>query len=277
VREAARQGTLRAADLEVRVIAERWEHFLDYLALGLAQDLGRDVAPARARKEATATRIDGLVHQLVSTGELGGALRVPDTIAPLELRADLRARQVMASVRVDAPGEGRPTAQLNWMLRQLRDAAPDLLLQVSFTNVRETTSMSLAEARELPQRALHPTDPKRKIRAFVIAMNRPMGTKRGKGAGSLVRERRRQVLDFYAAVVQDLKAWQARAPQLPDARGDVPRTSQPDPPHFSAVDQRDLGEGVSPRDEPEAAETVDAPSPQAGLRVEEREGPSQAP
>jgi hypothetical protein len=36
VRDSARQGTLRATDPEVRVIAERWEHFLDYLALGLA-------------------------------------------------------------------------------------------------------------------------------------------------------------------------------------------------------------------------------------------------
>ena len=49
VRDGARQGTLRAADKEVR--AERWEQFVDYLALGLSQDLGRDVEPVRSRKQ----------------------------------------------------------------------------------------------------------------------------------------------------------------------------------------------------------------------------------
>jgi len=252
VRDAARQGALRATDPEVKVIAQRWEHFLDYLALGLAQDLGRDVTPARSRKETSSTRVDALVQQLTSSGDLNGGLRVPDTIAPLGLRADLRARQVTTSVRVDAPGEGRSSAQLNWMLRQLRDAAPDLRLQVAFANTRDTTSVSIGEAREFPQRALHPGDPKRKIRSFVIEMTRPMGAKRGKGAGSFVRETRRQVLDFYADVVQDLKAWQPRPPQLPETRGDVPRTAQPDPPPFSAVDERDIGEGIAPRDDPDA-------------------------
>ena len=75
VREAARQGTLRAAAPEVRVIAERWEHFLEYLALGLAQDLGRDVTPARSRKDTTSVRVDALVQQLVGSGQLTGALR----------------------------------------------------------------------------------------------------------------------------------------------------------------------------------------------------------
>jgi hypothetical protein len=50
VRDGARQGTLRQADKDVRAVAERWEQFVDYLALGLSQDLGRDVAPVRARK-----------------------------------------------------------------------------------------------------------------------------------------------------------------------------------------------------------------------------------
>ena len=50
VRDAARQGTVRSTDPEVRVIAQRWEHFVEYLALGLSQDLGRDVKPVRPRK-----------------------------------------------------------------------------------------------------------------------------------------------------------------------------------------------------------------------------------
>jgi hypothetical protein len=36
VRDGARQGTLRASDPEVRAVAERWEQFVDYVALSAA-------------------------------------------------------------------------------------------------------------------------------------------------------------------------------------------------------------------------------------------------
>lgn len=261
VRDGARQGTLRTNDPEVRVVADRWEHFLDYLALGLSQDLGRDVVPARPRKQTPAARVDALVQQLASAGELSGGLRVPDTVAALDLRVDMRARQVTTSVRIDGPNEGRATARINWILRQLRDAPTDVRIEAAFANTRETTSLLLAEALEFPQRLLHPSDAKREPRAFVIAMTRPMGMKRGKAQGSFVRETRRQVLEFYGAVIQGLKSWQAKPPQLPEPQPDVPKTAQPDPPQFAAVEERDLGEGIAPRDEPVQAETVDAPSP----------------
>jgi hypothetical protein len=253
VRDSARQGTLRSSDPEVRVIAERWEHFLDYLALGLSQDLGRDVVPVRARRQTTQARVDAVVQHLAMNATLESSLRVPDAIAPLDLLADLRARQLTLSVRVDAPTEGRATSRINWILRFVADAPDDLRIEAAFANSRETTSPLLREAREFPQRLLHPSDPKREPRSFVIAMTRPMGLKRGKVAGSFVRETRRQVLEFYGMVVQDLKPWQPKPPQLRATAGDVPRTAQPDPPHFADIDERDLGEGVTPRDDPAQA------------------------
>jgi hypothetical protein len=256
VREGARQGTLRAASPEVRAVAERWEHFLEYLALGLSQDLGRDVVPVRPRKETTSSRVDGLVQQLASVGALAGGIRVPDTVAPLSLEIDLRARQVTTSVRVEAPAEGRPTARIKWILRQLTEAPADLRLEVAFASTRDTTSLLMQDAGEFPQRLLHQTDPRREPRSFVLALTRPMGLKRGKGQGSFVRETRRQVLDFYGEVVQGIKGWQRRAPRLPETPAAVPKTAQPEPPPFAAIDERDLGEGVAPRDAPaEAAET----------------------
>jgi hypothetical protein len=40
VRKAARDGTLRAGDVAVRDVAERWEQFTNYLSLSLSQELG---------------------------------------------------------------------------------------------------------------------------------------------------------------------------------------------------------------------------------------------
>jgi hypothetical protein len=215
VRDGARQGTLRPAEPEVRSVCERWMQFIDYLALSLSQELGREVTPLRGRKESSASRIDTLIHGIATDGCLRGGLRIPDAIAPVAVRADLRARQMATSATFEAPGEGRPSARINWLLRQLREAPGDLRVEVAFANVRETTSLLLREAAEYPQRLLSPSDPKREPRAFTVALTRQMGLKGGKGQGSFVGETRDQVLDFYGGLVQNLKGWQPRPPRLP--------------------------------------------------------------
>lgn len=196
VRDAARAGTLRAADAEAREVAERWDQFVQYLCLGLSQDLGRDVRPVRPRAQTTRERLDAAVKRLAQEGTLVAALRVPNAVAPVALEADLRTRTVTTSVTLDAPDEGRPRTRINWMVRQLRQAPPDLRMDVSFEKLRETSSLLLAEAREYPDRLLCASDPKRPPRAFRLALVRPMGTKRGRGQGSFVRETRRQAVDF---------------------------------------------------------------------------------
>ena len=216
VRDAAHNGTLRAADPEARDVVERWEQFGEYLALGLSQDLGRDVAIVRPRKLAPDQRVLGAVKHLAESGCLSVTIKIPDAAAPLNLRADLRARKVLASVTVDAPREGRPLSRINWILRQLKDAPVDLRVEVAFANTRETTSLLLSDARADPKRLLSPTDPRREPRAFTIENGRPLGTKRGKGRGSFVADTRSQAIAFYRDLVQDLTVWRARAPQLRD-------------------------------------------------------------
>jgi hypothetical protein len=260
VRDGARHGTLRAADKDVRAVAERWEQFVDYLALGLSQDLGRDVEPVRPRKLGLAERLETAVHEVVSAGTLAAAVRVPDAIAPLALNADLKARQLTTSVILDAPREGRPLPRINWILRQMVDSSDALRITVAFANTRETTSLLLGEARQFPQRLLSPTDAKREPRSFELASTRPLGLKAGKGQGSFVRETRRQVIDFYGEVVQNLKPWQAKAPKLPEAPPEVPESPQPEVPPFVAVGQRDAGEGRTPGEPP-----VDSSQTQPGL------------
>jgi hypothetical protein len=246
VRDGARQGTLRATDKEVRAVSERWEQFIDYLALGLSQDLGRDVQPVRPRKQTLTERLDSVAHDLAANGALLGAVRVPDAVASVALEADLRTRQLTVSVNVEAPREGRPAARINWMLKQLSEAPAGLRITVGLANTHETTSLLLSESREAPHRLLSPTDPKREPRAFELALTRQLGLKSGKGQGSFVRETRRQVIDFYRELVQTLKPWQPKAPKLREPPTQVPKTPQPEPPPFGAVDEREVGEATTP-------------------------------
>jgi hypothetical protein len=244
VRNGAGDGTLRAADADVRDVAGRWEQFVEYLCLGLGQDLGRDVRPVRPRKQTAAARLDANAAALADRGTLDAAIRVPDAVGPLEVQADLRTRKVITSVTVEAPGDGRPATRVNWLLRQLKEAPDGLLVEVSFANTKATTAGLLSAAREDAQSLLLPNDPKRPPRAFRLALSRAMGTKRGKGERSFVLETRRQAVDFYRELVQNLRPWRPSAPRLPEEDDDVSRAPHPEPPAFSSADAREATEGV---------------------------------
>jgi hypothetical protein len=227
VRDAARQGTLRASDAGVREIARRWDQLVDYLALGLSQELGREVVPIRPRKQTHADRVADYVKRLSTTGELAASVKVPDAIAPIGIAADLRSRQVTSNVQIQAPGVGRQPTRINWLLRQLRNADPRLRVTASFANTRETSSVLLGEARDNPEGLLSTTDRRREIRGFEVALTRPMGLKAGRGAGSFVGDTRAQLFAFYGDVVQDLASWQRKAPRLPEPLADDEVADEP--------------------------------------------------
>jgi len=244
VRDAARDGTLRVSDPEVHDVASRWDQLVAYLCLGLSQDLGREVKPVRPRKQTSAERRDEAVKRLADNGTLEAALRVPDAVGPLAIEADLRSRDVRTSVSVDAPQDGRPKTRITWVLRQLHNAPEDLRVDVAFPNIRETSSLLLSEAREYPERLLSSSDPKRPPRTFTLALSRPMGTKRGRGDASFVKETRRQSVDFYRDLVQGLSAWRPKAPQLPEEPAQQPDS----PPESGALIDPPAGVGHPPSD-----------------------------
>jgi hypothetical protein len=246
VRTGAAHGMLRPTDPEVREVAELWDQFVDYICLGLGQDLGAEVRPVRPRKQSLGARHESIAKNLAKRGKLEGSFRVPDAVGPIGLDADLRTRQVTTSVSVDAPRQKRPLARINWMLRQLKQAPPDLRVEASFANTSETAVALLNEAIENPRLLLSAVDPQRQPRSFRLGLTRRMGTKRGKGERSFVRDTRQQVSDFYRELVQDLRAWQAPAPKLPEEPAEVPSTPEPAPPSFSAANEREPGEGVAP-------------------------------
>src|SRR5215210_1795019 len=89
VRNGAGDGTLRASDPAVRDVAGRWDQFVEYVCLGLGQDLGRDVRPARPRKQTAAARLESTATTLAETGVLEASVRVPDAVGALTVEADL--------------------------------------------------------------------------------------------------------------------------------------------------------------------------------------------
>jgi hypothetical protein len=267
VRNAARDGTIRSTDAGVQDVVNRWEQFLEYLCLGLSQDLGVQVLSAQSRAKNGTAWSDALLKTLCEEGKLTGSFRVPDAVGPIDVEADLRSRQTRTNVKVTAPKDGRPLTRINWILKQLKKAPGDLRIETQFARTKETTAVLLSDAREDAKLLLSPSDPKREPRAFTLSLARPLGTKRGRGERSFVLETRRQVVSFYGDLVENLKAWQAKAPKLPDAEpegepaGDDPRLSESPPSALPVVRPNEgaLGEGAIAPDPPELPKP--APSP----------------
>lgn len=222
VREAVAAGTLRSTDKGAAEVAARWDQLLRYVCLRLGRRLGVEVQPTLSRRELAdpGSRVQVVVQGLVERGVLDGGVRIPNTIGPVAVTADLRAGRVAASLDVDAPREGRPQTRVNWLLRQLRDA-PDAVRVDCFARGRGTsTSELLRDARGNPAILLPETG--REIRGFRITLSAPIGTKRGQGRGSFIASVLGVVDDFYESTVQRIKPWSAPPPRLRPAVPDEP-------------------------------------------------------
>ena len=245
VRDGAREGTLKPSDAGVQDVAGKWEQLVGYLALGLTQDLGRRVEPLWPRKMDPAERRDLHVRSLVDQGKLLASIRVPDAAGAIDLEADLRVRRFRTAIVIAAPKEGRPSTRINWMLRQVAEARDDVLVEVRYPNQKESTSMSLKDARSRPDRLVYSADPKREPMSFRITMPRDLGMKRGRLAGSFVLESKNQTSDFYRPIVQRLRPWAAAAPKLPAPASTTPVASETPPPFTGG--NREFGEAEEPK------------------------------
>lgn len=249
VRQAVTAGTLRATDKTVPEVVSRFDALLRYTSLRLGRQLGTDVLHVLSRKELAepTLRAQSLTEGLVSKGQLTGAIRIPNTVAPINLIADLRAGRITCYVDIDAPKDGRATTRVNWLIRQLKAAPDSARVEAFVANARgDGAAELLSTVRENPTAIL--TDPKKELRSFRIAMSVPMGTKRGRGRGSFIDSVLDLVDAFYGDVVQHLKAWSAAPPRM--------RESEPvatDPPALSST-------SLSSQDGAEPAQEDSAPT-----------------
>jgi hypothetical protein len=215
VRDQVSAGTLRPTDKGIAEVVARFDALLRFASLQLGRQLGTEVVPVLSRKDAAdpQLRAQALAQSLCATGELSGAIRIPNTVGNLVVTADLRSGKVTCHVDVDAPREGRPTTRVNWLVRQLK-GAPDATRVESFVaHARGSQAADLLGAvREDPATLI--LDPLKEIRTFRLAMTNNLGSKRGRGRGSFIDSVLMSVDAFYSDVLESLRTWSAAPPKL---------------------------------------------------------------
>ncbi|MBT0773806.1 DUF2510 domain-containing protein [Kineosporia sp. J2-2] len=245
VREAVLDGTLRPTDPGTTEVANRFDALLRFAGLKLGRRLGTDVVPLRTRKEQAdpALRAAGLVSTLASSGTLTGVLRIPQAVGALTVTTDLRAGRVICHIDVEAPRVGRPVTRVNWLVRQLGSAPDTLRVEVFTAHTRASVSAELlGRVRAEPDRLV--LDPSREIRGFRLALELPLGPKRGRGKGGFADSVLFAIETFYADVIQSLRSWTAKAAKPPLLRQDS---------HDEPVAERLVASSLSSQDGPEPA------------------------
>jgi hypothetical protein len=258
-RNAVGAGTLRATDKGVNEVANRFDALLRFASLRLGRQLGAEVTPVLSRKEIAdpSLRTQSLVARLVDDGILVGAIRIPDTVGLLVVTADLRAGRITCHVDIEAPGEGRPTTRVNWLVRQLKSAPDDIRVEAYVAHARGAGTAELLKAVREDSRVLV-TDPAKELRMFRVALSAPMGAKRGRGRGSFIDATLGAVDTFYGEVMQHLKAWSAAPPRLrPEPDPDNRRPDVPVALASTALSSQDGAETVIGQDGQETVNTHD--------------------
>ena len=215
IRDGAREGTLSKRTAGIEDVALRWDQLLRFSALRLSADIGEDVSAVLPRGQSDAQhRIAALIESLCASGTLSGALRIPNTAGDLSIDADLRARQITASIDINAPQNKGARGRVSWLVSQLGEAPGDLVLQAYPKNARVGTTATLGQTRE-DRYALLDGDHKDPFR-FSVTMRTEMGMGRKTGTRSLgfITAVLDLVESFYGDVVQQIRPWQAPAPKL---------------------------------------------------------------
>ena len=140
------------------------------------------------------------------------------------MTADIRASMVEVSAMIGAPDDGTPRAAVVWLVKQLKNASGDLIVDTYAKNARTSLPETLARLREDPRLALGAE--RRHPARFRLRLQSQMGTsrrtKRKKGFIDSVVD---ATIGFYACVLQDLAAYVQKAPHI-----EIPRDiSQPPP------------------------------------------------
>jgi hypothetical protein len=250
VREAVRAGTLRKTDKSAPVVANRYDALMQFLALELGARLGAEVTavvPKREKEDPT-LRTQALTSELVEAGSMTGTLRIPGAAGDVVIKALLRANLIECYIDLHAPQTGRNKTRISWLVRQLKEADPNLRCESFLPRAHSSAGAdTLGHVRDNPE--VLDVDPAKEVRSFRVAQVTRMGIKRDAGRGSFIESVATSLDTFYRDVVQNLKAWAAPAPKL-DKGADNPVVSD---------------EAVKPEVVKTAAVAVPSPSPQFGM------------
>ncbi|MGK2885327.1 MAG: TerD family protein [Rhodococcus sp. (in: high G+C Gram-positive bacteria)] len=217
VRDSVTAGTLRASDVKAMSVANTWASLSRHLALRMTADLGVTVKHHLPRKLSgdPQARNEYIVEQLAASGALSATMRIPDAAGDLTVEADLRTNKIKCSTTIDAPTDGTALRRASWLLKQLKTAPADILVEAVFADASEVSCENLATVRADTKSLT--VGRVSELERFTLTSPTKMGSKRSGSAAGFIGSVTDGVDAFYRDVVQPLKPWVPSAPEAASA------------------------------------------------------------
>ncbi len=215
IRDGAREGTLNKRTEGITDVSQRWDQLLGFASLKLGADIGQDVHEVvpRAQQSDPALRTKSFIDSLAGEGTLDGSLRIPNTIADLDITIDLKARQNVLSTIFDAPTDKGGKGRIGWLVRQLTEAPDQLVIEAYAKNARTGMAATLEDVREDPTVLLD--DAKKEPVKFRLVARSEMGLARRAGKKPGFSQATINAIEaFYGDILQNLVGYQPKASKI---------------------------------------------------------------
>lgn len=219
-------ATLRRNSSEVEAVVSAWHQEVRDLALRMSHHLAVNVENKLSRSHASnaAQRLKDDCSQLADKHDLTTELHVPGAASEIKVIADLNARAIRVGMELEAPQDRqRPSARVNWLLRQLKGGNSDgIFVRVIWPGRAPDTILPLASLRDNPKIVETEASPRapRAFEVFLVSTD----ARRFAGRKTFIEDIERTIPEFYDGVGQFLETWRPKPPKPFEANG------EPEPP-----------------------------------------------
>lgn len=212
VRSSIRNGIVKKTDAAVAETALKFDGLVRYTCFKLSQRLGADVSPklTRRQREDSEERAAALASEVERDSSMSATISIPGTVADLEVRCDLRGRQIHTFATIPASGQVRNQSRVNWLLRAIPDEKQELVIEAKGN--RRSHAATVADFRGELKDVLPSDFPE--ITSFTVTQVQPMGSgQTTRAKDSFITSFIDAVSGFYIGVLQPQRVWSAPAPK----------------------------------------------------------------
>lgn len=203
---------------EVSGAISNWFQTLRYLSIQLSVAVGKPCAVrlSKKHKDDGQHRLTDTISSFIDTSILRGEFEIPNAANNLLLELDLSRKSLQCSIEIKCPKDVKQArAAINFAVNQLKNySGDDLEITVNYPGRIQDLSANIQTAHDEDGRKLLLHDHTKELPVSVIIWrDYDLGTQALKSP-SLPHTIDQQLQSFYDDVVEELKAWQPKAPRI---------------------------------------------------------------
>ncbi len=211
-------GTIPAKSPEAYTVLEAWHQETRNLALILSRQTETFVIEKLPRKHMRdpKTRLENALKLLREKNYLYCCIDIPDSAAPIEIRANIARRILEVGMTISAPEDKKSSkARVNWLIRQVKSSkTEDIHIRLNWPGRSEITQFPFSEISADPS-IIEQGKSGLQVVSFHIYLAKPLGSRFAQQT-NFITDLETLIPQFYREIGQNLTAWRKPPPRIRD-------------------------------------------------------------